>query len=106
MKKGNIVLVSFPFTDFSSEKIRPALVLYPGSLDVIVAFISTQMHRKEQTDIELAPTLDNGLKRQSIVRLSKLATIDKKMVRGLLGNINSKSLAAINTGLKEIFQLP
>ena len=46
MKKGDIVLVRFPFTDMSSEKLRPALVLAPENQekDVVLAFITTQLN--------------------------------------------------------------
>lgn len=105
MKKGDIILISFPFTDFSGNKVRPALVLSVSSLDVIVAFISTQLHRKEQVDIELAPSSVNGLKRISIIRLGKLLTIERKLVLGLLGNLDDEKLSELDNGLKKIFQL-
>jgi len=41
MKKGDIILVPFPFTDLSGSKNRPALVIADSELDVTVAFIST-----------------------------------------------------------------
>ncbi|MDY0202448.1 type II toxin-antitoxin system PemK/MazF family toxin [Proteiniphilum sp.] len=105
MRKGDIVLVSFPFTDFSGNKVRPALVLSVSTLDVIVAFISTQLHRKEQVDIELDPSSDNGLKRVSIIKVAKLVTIEKKLVLGLLGKLDDKKLSELDKGLKKIFQL-
>jgi mRNA interferase MazF len=43
MLKGRIVLIPFPFTDLSASKLRPALVLYEGEQDVVVAFISSRM---------------------------------------------------------------
>lgn len=41
--KGKIILLPFPFTDLTSAKLRPALVIYEGEKDVIVAFISSKI---------------------------------------------------------------
>jgi len=42
MKKGDIVLIPFPFTDLSGSKNRPALILHGNEQDVTVAFISSE----------------------------------------------------------------
>ena len=79
MEKGNIVLIPFPFTDLSGNKNRPALVLVANELDITVAFISTQLKWREDIDILVKTSNENGLKKDSLIRLSKLATIDKTL---------------------------
>lgn len=41
--KGKIVLIPFPFTDLTTTKLRPALVINEGRNEVIVAFISSKI---------------------------------------------------------------
>jgi mRNA interferase MazF len=76
MLKGEIVLIPFPFTDFTGSKLRPALILAETNLDVTVSFITTQLQWQEPNDVLLQPNANNGIKKTSIVRLSKIATID------------------------------
>jgi len=55
MAKGNIVLITFPFTDLSGSKLRPSVVLADTNQDVTVAFITTQLKWQEPTDLLLTP---------------------------------------------------
>ena len=77
MIKGDIVLIPFPFTDLTGVKNRPALVLVETDSDITVSFITTQVKWEEEYDIRLEPTEENGLKKTSLIRLSRLSTIDK-----------------------------
>jgi len=72
MPKGNIVLIPFPFTDLSGNTLRPALILAETSLDITVSFITTQLQWQELPDILLQPSLINGIKKASLIRLSKI----------------------------------
>jgi len=77
MQKGDIVLIPFPFTDLSGNKLRPAVILVETTLDLTVCFITTQLHGQEPTDILIHPDASNGLKKPSLIRVSKIATLDK-----------------------------
>lgn len=105
MKKGDIVLLSFPFTNLKGNKIRPALVLFVSDLDIIVTFITTQIKWQNSNDIFLEPSDLNGLKKTSLIRLSKITTIDKELVLGKLGEVNALDLQTINKNLIEILNL-
>ena len=105
MKKGDIVLLSFPFTDLKGKKIRPALVLVVSDLDVIVAFITTQFKWQNSCDILLEPNEANGLKKTSLLRLSKITTIDKDLILGKLGELDSLDMQTANKNLIKILNL-
>jgi len=106
MPKGDIVLIPFPFTDLSGSKLRPALILAETSLDLTLSFITTQLQWQESTDILLQPNLINGIKKTSLIRLSKIATIKKILVKGKIGSIAQMQVADLNQKLKAIFQIP
>jgi len=105
MAKGDIVLVTFPFTDLTGSKLRPAVVLTETSLDVTVSFITTQIGWQESTDVVLNPSTVSGIRKQSLIRTSKIATIDKSLSKGLLGILSDIELQELNHKLKLLLQL-
>lgn len=88
MQKGDIVLIRFPFTDLSSSKLRPAVVLATNNYDVTVCFITTQLQWQQSTDVLLQADDKNGLKAPSLIRTSKIASLDIALAKGLLGTLN------------------
>lgn len=92
MKKGDIVLIPFPFTDLTGLKNRPALVLISAEDDVTVAFISSQIKSYSETDIQIQTSVINGLKKTSVIKISKLATLEKDLVLGKLGILSTVNL--------------
>jgi len=105
MPKGDIVLINFPFTDLTGSKLRPAVILFEQGEDVTVCFITTQMQWQESTDVVLLPNQINGLKKKSIIRTGKIATLDSKLAKGLLGTLSDFELSDFNQKLKDLFQL-
>ncbi len=105
MKKGDVVLIKFPFTDLTGNKLRPALVLFDSADDVVVSFITTVFPERFIGDVTLIKSEQNGLKKDSILRLSKLATLSKNLLAGRLGVVSQEELKAVNRGLRDIFQI-
>ena len=105
MAKGDIILINFPFTDLSGVKLRPAVVLIDSPLDFTVSFITTQLQWQEPTDVLLSPHISNGLKKNSLIRCSKIATLDRGLARGLLGKLTSNEINLLDTNLKRVFLL-
>ncbi len=90
-KLGTIILTPFPFTDLSGSKVRPALIISktnPREQDVIVCFITSKPERN-QSAVKINNTPETGLKIPSVVRLDKIATIEKKVVLGELGKVEN-----------------
>jgi mRNA interferase MazF len=104
-KKGTIVLVPFPFTDLSGAKVRPAVVVSHklSGDDVVVAFISTQHSRVERYDVRVIPSLSNGLKSASTIKCAKLATLDKKIILGELGELSRADFIKVSQKFQTLF---
>ncbi len=107
---GKFVLVPFPFTDLTASKLRPALVLYEGKGDVVVAFVSSRIPDEFLTSsIKIAEEHDEfaqtGLKSASVIRLDKVATIIKDLVVGELGEAGPKLKKEINRRISEIYRI-
>lgn len=105
MVKGDIVLISFPFTNLAGSKLRPAVVLASSKLDVTACFITSQLGWQEPTDVLLEANPSNGLKVRSLIRTGKIATLDRSLAKGLLGTLTPVELNDLNVSLKAFFQL-
>lgn len=102
---GDIILIPFPFTDLTGNKLRPAVILIATEYDLTLSFVTTQIKWKEATDIELSPTRANGIKLPSLIRLSKIATVDKSLAIGKLGQLRQNEITELNQKLKTLLQL-
>jgi len=107
MNKGTIVLTHFPFTDLSTSKRRPAIVIskkVSKKGDVIVAFITTVIpNNLEETDLLFDENFEDfnisGLKKMSLIKLDKIATINKIIITGEIGLMNKKTINEIDEKL-------
>ncbi|MEG4849881.1 type II toxin-antitoxin system PemK/MazF family toxin [Microcoleus sp. B5-D4] len=112
LKKGDIVLVEFPFTDLSQMKLRPALVLCAISNpdEVTVCFISSQnvsrLSNEEFAlnveDIEFSAT---GLRVSSKVRVTRIATLQRRLIIRRLGELGNLYIQQLNAYMFEALQI-
>jgi mRNA interferase MazF len=105
MKKGDIILVPFPFTDLSGSKLRPALVLAEEGDDVIAAFISTVLKDRFKSDYFVKMNEKNCLRKDSLVKLNKLATLSYDLIKGKIGELSSDDLKETDKKLMDLFKL-
>ena len=105
MAKGDIVLITFPFTDLTGSKLRPAIILASTNEDVTVTFITTKLKSREPTDVILTPSSKNGLKLLSLIRASKIATLEKSLIKGRIGKLSNEELRDLNEQLKLVLKL-
>jgi mRNA interferase MazF len=104
--KGDVVIVLFPFSDLSSAKKRPALVVAtPDGDDVILCQITSRLVSDRyailisETDFSLG-----SLRQESNVRPARIFTADKRIIQYTAGHLNDEKMAAIVDQVVEIIQ--
>jgi mRNA interferase MazF len=100
---GDLILIAFPLTSGSPGKLRPALVLLDsGDADVLVARVTMQGHNTPY-DVPLIDWRAAGLLGPSVVRLHKLATLEKVLVDRQLGQLGPNDHQQVSTVLQQLF---
>lgn len=109
MRAGDIVLVRFPFTDLEAAKKRPALVLAHTARSAryqlaTVAMITSKVEAlKLAGDVPLTKWKQAGLLHPSLLRLSKVATIDAELIAKAVGRLSSSDLDAARQAFQRVF---
>ena len=85
---GEIYLCQFPFTNGTTSKPRPAIVLFDLGSDAIIARITSTL-RNGPLDITLVDWSVAGLLKPSVVRLDRIVTFEKQFFYKKLGNVTA-----------------
>lgn len=111
VKRGDIYYADLsPVVGSEQGGIRPVLVIQNDignkySPTVIAAAITSQINKaKMPTHIELAAK-DYGLKKDSVILLEQIRTIDKRRLREKIGRIDDGLMASVNNALSISFGL-
>jgi mRNA interferase MazF len=103
IETGTIVLLKFPFTDGVNYRRRPALIIKDlEDGDVLVCRITSKIY-KSKYDVYLDDWLKFGLKLPSVIRVHKMATLEKNMVESIMGNIDETVLGKVKSLYISIF---
>ncbi len=92
--KGDVVIAPFPYSDLTTSKKRPALVIVPlDGDDVILCQITSQM-KKDDYSIALQNTdFQSGtLHQNSFVRPNRLYTADSSIVLYKAGDVKKSKM--------------
>jgi mRNA interferase MazF len=105
-KRGDVVLVRFPFSSGSGGKLRPALVVQNDRnnrrlANVILAAITTRTHHAgEPTQLLVDPAStdgrSSGLKHVSCVSCENLATVEQQLIVRRLGHLPEAVMRQVN----------
>ena len=91
--KGDIVIIRFPFTDLSSSKKRPALVISNDSVNQTGDYLLVQITSKEKNDTLSLPiekpdfTGNKPLPLDSFIRLHKIFLLNESLIAGKAASV-------------------
>lgn len=111
MTPFDLVLVPFPFTDLSAAKQRPCVVLTtvkPKRLNehYIVAMMTSHVSGLSfPYDVLLSDWRGAGLPKPTLVRLAKVVTLDKALIKTQLGRLLKVDQQMVAVKFKELFSL-
>lgn len=99
---GDIVLLKFPFTDGKTYKRRPALIINDfDDGDVIVCRITSQIYNT-RNDILIEDWQKSGLKLPSVIRVHKMATLEKDLVEIIMGQLKNAIKEKVRTTISRL----
>ncbi|NSW76897.1 MAG: type II toxin-antitoxin system PemK/MazF family toxin [Candidatus Atribacteria bacterium] len=103
IKPGKIALLRFPQVDLKEHKLRPVLLVTQapgGYTDWLVVMVSSQLTqaipefdeviRKQDPDFP-----NSGPKKDSVIRVTRLAVVDQNLFIGAIGEISPERLHRI-----------
>jgi len=111
-KPQEIWLVRFPFSDLTSTKVRPALILAVHREEAIILGIFSKVTNSNlQTTWVLMSEehpnfLQTGLKKTSLIRADKIATVSNSVFHKKIGDLPSEIIVLVQEAVKNSLNLP
>ena len=101
----DVVVVPFPYTDRATQQRRPALVVSKPALDqdhslTWLVMITSSANRGWVGDVAVTDQAKAGLPAPSIIRPTKIATVDTALILGRLGSVGAVDRTAVLKTIK------
>ena len=110
-KFGEVWLVALPFTDLISTKVRPTLVISVHRENIIILGIFSKIPTTglRETWVLMPENhpefLQTGLKKISLIRADKIATVHESVFQKQLGILPSNILILVQKALKKALNI-
>jgi len=99
--RNDVVLLPIPFTNLTSRKVRPAIVIGRKGTDLFLVPVSSVL---SNTDFPLQEWQAAGLNVASGVK-SQLSTVEEKLVVKIIGTVASADRQVLDQKLRAWLQL-
>ena len=99
--RNDVVLLPIPFTDLTSRKVRPAIVLGRNGADIFLAPISSVL---SNTDFSLKEWRAAGLNVACGVK-GQIATVEERLVVKKVGILDADDERTLNARLRNWLQI-
>lgn len=96
---GDIIVIDYPYTDFSDSKKRPCLVLKDDSEDMLVCFISSQMSLRSHSDLLIKKDAQNQLRADSVIKIGKINVVHKLFFHKKIGILPERNKKEVKESL-------
>jgi mRNA-degrading endonuclease toxin of MazEF toxin-antitoxin module len=112
MKRGEVVELDWPFSDYTGSKNRPGVVVQADFLnglidDIIFVQITGTRHAIPGTEVQLDPGVEtaSGLSKVCYASCTNILTLDQTLVLQNVGVLSDAAVREIETCLKKVLEL-
>lgn len=102
-RRGDVLAVPYDYSDLTGGKVRPAVVISSDAYnlaqpDLVLAGISTQVHKASDYDYLLVNWAAANLRYPSLVR-GRFLTLEQNLVRRVVGRLTPSDFAGVEDKL-------
>ena len=110
IEQREIIITPFPFSDLSSNKKRPALVISNNifnnkNQDVLCCLITSNFSECGELIISNNDMEKGFLEFESRIKPQRLFTLNKKIIKKSIGKINIKTAEKVNEEINKLIKL-